>query len=152
MYNPEGLKIVTGDKKELRQKAKEVENIKSQEIQTLIKQMLQTLKINNGIGLAAPQINQCLRLFVIELDYEQYVIINPKIKNLSKDCILMEEGCLSFPNIFKPVNRSKKITIKYLNEEGKKKKLKAKGLLARAIQHEYDHLEGIVFLDRVKDK
>lgn len=150
MAYPEILDIIPGTNKSLRLRASEIADPMDPEIASLVQDMLKTLRENNGVGLAAPQIGKPLRLFVIEIDYVTYIFINPVIKNSSKDKIEMEEGCLSFPGLFKPVERSKKVTVAYFNEEGKKKRLKAKGLLARAIQHEYDHLEGILFIDRCK--
>ncbi|MBD3238212.1 MAG: peptide deformylase [Candidatus Moranbacteria bacterium] len=150
MYNFEGARIITGDDPRLKQKCKKISNPKAENIVKLIKEMKKTMKINNGIGLAAPQIGQPVRLFIVQVNYNQYVIINPIIKKLSQNKTQMEEGCLSFPGIFRTIERSQKIEIKYINQQGQSKKLKASGLLARAIQHEYDHLEGVIFLDRGK--
>ncbi|MBD3244868.1 MAG: peptide deformylase [Candidatus Moranbacteria bacterium] len=148
MYNPDGLKIITKNDPTLRQKSKKISDVGDPKIQDTIKNMIKTLKLNNGIGLAAPQIGKLIRLFVIELDYKLYVIINPEIKHISKDRIAMEEGCLSFPGIFYQIIRNKKITIKYIDQFGQKQTLKAKGILARAIQHEIDHLDGVLFIDK----
>ncbi|MBD3300658.1 MAG: peptide deformylase [Candidatus Moranbacteria bacterium] len=150
MDNNDDLKIIIGENNNLRAQSRPVENFKDPNLKTLIKQMQKTLANKNGIGLAAPQVGKPLQLFIIEIDYDKYVMINPKIKHLSKDKISMEEGCLSFPNIYKNIKRSKKVTIHYFDENGEQKKIKAKGLLARAIQHEYDHLQGVIFLDRIK--
>ena len=152
MFNSDNLKILPGTEPLLRQKSLPVEDPTDPKLHVFIQKMLNTVRDNNGAGLAAPQVGKLIRVFVLEIDYVQYVMINPVIKNSSKDMISMEEGCLSFPGIFKPVTRSKKVTVAYFDHEGKKQKLKAKGLLARAIQHEYDHLEGILFLDRCKKK
>ncbi len=150
MFHPDTLKIILGDNPLLRKKSQKVEDFKSPEISTLIKQMVKTMRLNNGAGLSAIQVGVTLRLFVIEVDYSLYVMMNPVIKSLSKDKAVMEEGCLSFPGVFRPIERSKKTTVDYYDQSGAKNKLKAKGILARAIQHEYDHLEGILFLDRYK--
>jgi peptide deformylase len=151
MFNTEGLKIIPGTDPLLRNKSQPILRPESPETKALVKQMAKTLHLNNGIGLAAPQVGYFFRLFIIELDYQLYVFINPEIKNLSRDKESMEEGCLSFPGMFRQVERSKKVTIKYQDETGKKQRLKAKGLLARAIQHEFDHLEGILLPDRCQN-
>ncbi len=110
--------------------------------------MVKIMKANEGIGLAAPQAGQSLRIIVIEYSEGALALINPKItrKSFKKD--IMEEGCLSLPDIRKDVKRSIKITIKALNLKGEPVKLKAEGLLARIIQHEIDHLNGILIIDK----
>lgn len=150
MFNSDNLKIIPGTNPELKKKSEAVTDFKDPELQKFIQQMIKTLHSNNGAGLAAIQVGIPLRIFIAELDYNLLVAINPKLKNISKDRVSMEEGCLSFPGIFKQIERSKKITLQYFDENGEKKKIKAKGLLARIIQHEYDHLEGILFTERCK--
>jgi len=152
MFNSDNLKILPGTDPILRKKSLPVEDPADSALHVLIQKMINTVRANNGAGLAAPQIGKLIRVFVLEIDYILYVMINPVIKNASKDTIAMEEGCLSFPGVFKPITRSKKVTVAYFDQDGKKQKLKAKGLLARAVQHEYDHLEGILFIDRCKKK
>lgn len=152
MFNSDSLKILPGTDPALRQKSLPVEDPADGNLHIFIQKMINTLRANNGAGLAAPQVGKMIRVFVLEIDYVLYVMINPVIKNASRDTISMEEGCLSFPGVFQQVTRSKKVTVAYFDQEGKKQRLKAKGLLARAIQHEYDHLEGILFLDRCKKK
>ncbi|MEA3273548.1 MAG: peptide deformylase [Patescibacteria group bacterium] len=147
MFNSDSLKIILGTNPLLRKKSKEVADPAGPKTATLIKQMVKTMRLNNGVGLSAIQIGEPLRIFIVEVDYSLHIIINPMIKNISKDTVKMEEGCLSFPGIFRPIERGKKATVVYYDQKGKKQKLKAKGMLARAIQHEYDHLEGILFLD-----
>ena len=117
--------------------------------------MRQDMIANNGIGLAANQVGQDLAIFVIDknLADENQVpdaYINPEITEFSKDTDEMEEGCLSIPEYFVPIKRSKKIKFKALDENGNKIKLKVRGLLARVLQHETDHLNGVVIKDRVK--
>lgn len=109
----------------------------------------------DGIGLAANQVGKDLRLFVIhktlaEKDKVPDVFVNPEITEYSKDCDELEEGCLSIPGYFSPIPRSKKIKIKALNEKGEKIRFKAKGVLARVLQHETDHLNGLLIKDRIK--
>jgi len=133
----------------LRQKAKEVKEI-SPQIKGLISDMIETLKANQGIGLAAPQIGQLLHVIVAkpESDKEALVLINPQIKKTSRKKEIIEEGCLSLPNISAPVERPIKITVQGLDADGQSVKIKAKGLLARIIQHEIDHLSGILIVDK----
>jgi peptide deformylase len=113
--------------------------------------MAQTLRSNNGLGLAAPQVGKNLRLCLIEIENELLVLINPEIKSVSKESTSMEEGCLSFPGKFLPIERSKRIKVKAMDTNGKKQLIRAKGLLARAIQHEVDHLNGVLIVDRAEE-
>lgn len=132
----------------LRRKAEKIKDPKSPEIQELIFEMLRTMEENDGIGLAAPQIGKSIRLCIVKKDGKTHVLINPKIKSKSWSKEIAEEGCLSFPGKFIPVKRSKKIKVKALDKKGEEITLKADGLLARAFQHEIDHLDGILFIDR----
>jgi len=125
-----------------------VKDVCKPSVQKLIADMLETMEKNNGVGLAAPQIGKSLRLCVIRLDDKTYVLANPKItyKSWLKD--ICEEGCLSFPGKFIPIQRHKKVRVKALDEKGEEFTLKAEGLLARALQHEIDHLDGKVFIEK----
>jgi peptide deformylase len=106
---------------------------------------------NNGVGLSACQVGKDIRLFVINDNYShKCVFINPEIIKLSKKTELIEEGCLSLPNIFIQVKRALSLKIKAIDENGKSFKIKAKDMLARAIQHEFDHLNGILICDNAK--
>lgn len=142
------LQIEKGaNNKILREKSPAVEKTDSR-ILDLIKDMLETMERNNGAGLAAPQVGQNLRIFVIDKDLtKKQVFINPKIIKRSKKAETCEEGCLSFPGMFIKIPRAKSLKIKALDENGKEFKLKAKGLCARAIQHELEHLDGILLVD-----
>jgi peptide deformylase len=135
----------------LRKKAKQVKEITAS-IKQLALDMTETMEVKDGIGLAAPQVGQLLRIIVVkpEPNQETFILINPEIKKISRKKDVMEEGCLSLPNIVVPVERAIKITVQAFNLNGKKIKIKAKGLLARAIQHEVDHLEGILIVDKAK--
>ncbi len=151
------MNLETGkDNKILRTLAEPVERI-TPEIRELIRKMKKIMKTNNGVGLAAPQIGVQKQIFVAELLYEGeengifYAVINPKITNISKEKERLEEGCLSLPKLYGEVERPKKIQVEYLNEMGKKKRLRASGLLARIFQHEIDHLNGDLFIDKVKE-
>jgi len=134
----------------LRQKARKItkEEISSPEIQELVFEMLQTMKEHDGVGLAAPQVGKSLRLCTIKIEGGTYVLINPKIKSKSWSKEIAEEGCLSFPGKFIPIKRSKRVKVEALDKEGRETSLKAEGLLARAFQHEIDHLDGILYIDR----
>lgn len=143
--------IITGAKTEiLHKKAQKVKDPKSPEIQTLIADMFESMYAADGIGLAAPQINKSIQLCVIELDKKRMVFINPSITSLSKEKVLFEEGCLSLPEQFFFIERSEKVTVRYQNEKGEDMKMKASGILAIALQHEIDHLEGTLIVDRFK--
>lgn len=144
------LKIVQEGDAVLRKKAEPVKDPKSPEIQKLIADMILTMKAANGIGLAAPQVGRPLRLFTINVEDKISVFINPEIKDMSTEKIPFEEGCLSVQKIWGPVIRPKKLSIKALDENGKPVKIRAKGLLARVIQHEMDHLNGALFIDKAE--
>lgn len=146
------LTVITGDAPELRQKSKLVENVENPDIQELILDMELTMYKKDGAGLAAPQVGRLLRIIAVADGRQQYVIINPIIVRSSKAVVSMEEGCLSLPGIFGYVERPEKVTVAGLNSAGKPIKIKAAGLLARVLQHEIDHLEGVLFIDKVKKK
>ena len=133
----------------LKKNAREVENI-DERIQILIDDMIETMHHLNGVGLAAQQVGVLKRVVVIDLydDNGPIVFINPVIKKEKgeQEC---EEGCLSFPNQFAKIIRPKEVEVEALDREGKKFKLKANGLLAQAICHEVDHLNGIVFVTKI---
>ena len=133
----------------LRKKSREVEII-DDKIQTLIDDMIETMYKYNGVGLSAVQVGVLKRVVVIDIEDGEgaRVFINPKIIS-TKGEHEVEEGCLSFPNEYAKVVRPKELTVEALDREGKKFKLKAKDLLAQAVAHEIDHLDGIVFIDRM---
>jgi peptide deformylase len=118
--------------------------------------MLQTMYSSDGIGLAAPQVGINKQLIVIdsepnEPDNPPLVLINPKIIGYSSELCNGEEGCLSIPGVYMEVTRPETIDVSFKDENGRPSKLKASGLLARVIQHEMDHLNGIMFVDRVEN-
>jgi|SRR3989344_2013011 len=123
------------------------------EVRNLIKEMKETLAASeNGIGLAAPQVGKNLRLFVISEEMAkagQAVFINPVITQISRPEKVLEEGCLSLPETWRELARPEKVTVKAMDENGDKFKLRAKGLLARLISHEVDHLDGVLFVDHL---
>jgi peptide deformylase len=143
--------IVTGkNAKALRSKAKRVEIIDAG-ITELVKKMRKIMKEAEGIGLAAPQIGIPLQVFVAEVNKKFYALINPEIIKASDELDKIEEGCLSLPGIYGPVERPAKITIAATDISGRKIKIKAWGLLARVFQHEMDHLNGMMIIDKAKD-
>lgn len=133
----------------LRKKSRAVEKV-DEKIKELVQDMLETMYKNNGVGLAAPQVGILKRVVVIDL-YDNngpIVLINPEIIK-EKGEQEVEEGCLSFPNQFAKIIRPAEVTVKALDADGKEIKIKAKELLAQAISHEVDHLEGILFVDKI---
>ena len=145
------IEILIGqNNKTLKQKSLPVKHIDAS-VRNLIGQMKKAMEQNNGVGLAAIQIGEPIRIIVCEIDNKSYTFINPEIIKFSPETSIAEEGCLSLPNIYGEVERSEKITLKAVNFEGKRIKTKAYGLLARVIQHETDHLDGILFIDKAKN-
>ncbi|WMJ76050.1 MULTISPECIES: peptide deformylase [unclassified Sedimentibacter] len=133
----------------LRKKSKEIGAVDDR-IKTLLDDMLETMYENDGVGLAAPQVGILKRAVVIDVDDGNvYKMINPKIIKKSGEQ-LGQEGCLSVPEKKGNVNRPMNVTVEYTDDSGKPVTLKAEGILARAICHEVDHLDGILFIDRVK--
>ena len=135
----------------------ELKDIKNGSFKKLVLDMKKSMTENEGIGLAANQINKDLSIFVIDekLAAENNVpdvFFNPEITEYSRNKDEMEEGCLSIPGYGANVKRSKKIKIKAIDENGKKIKLKARGFLARVLQHETDHLNGKTIKDRANEK
>ena len=144
------LPIITYPDSILTKKTEEVADFNDPEIRRLALDMLETLDAVNGLGLAAPQIGRSLRICVIKYDGKSYVLINPKFKSKSLRKDILEEGCLSFPGMFFPVKRHKKAKVEAIDQHGKKITIQAEGMLARALQHEIDHLDGVLFISRNK--
>ena len=143
--------ILTEPNNILRQVSKKVEKVGDNERQ-LMRDMLDTMYAANGIGLAAIQIGIPKRIIVIDISKDNenkkpMYFVNPIIKNKDTSKATYEEGCLSVPNQFAEIDRPSKCEVEYLDYNGEKKILKAEGLLATCIQHEMDHLEGILFID-----
>ena len=143
--------ILTEPNKILRQVSLPVEKIGKEE-QVLMDDMLETMYMAKGIGLAAIQVGVPKRIIVMDIgnrdkEKEPMYFVNPIIKNKNSEHSTYEEGCLSVPNQFAEVDRPSTCEIEFLDYDGNKKILKASGLLATCIQHEMDHLEGILFID-----
>tara|TARA_B100000965_G_scaffold326714_1_gene289317 strand:+ start:10724 stop:11251 length:528 start_codon:yes stop_codon:yes gene_type:complete len=144
--------IITEPNKILRQVSKPVEQVGKEE-QNLMDDMLDTMYSAKGIGLAAIQIGVPKRIIVLDISDKEkkenkpMYFVNPVVKNKNSDLSTYEEGCLSVPNQFAEIDRPSNCEVEYLDYNGEKKLLKAEGLLSTCIQHEMDHLEGILFID-----
>jgi peptide deformylase len=139
----------------LRQPAKRVAKI-DPEIRQLVREMLQSMYSADGIGLAAPQVAVQKQLIVIDCEPDNpanppLVLINPTIKKLSSDICVAQEGCLSIPGIYLDVKRPQMVEVAFKDEYGRPRTLQATELLSRCIQHEIDHLNGVLFVDRVEN-
>lgn len=158
------LTIQTGSNNPiLRVKSKKLNQLDN-DLLILISEMQQAVKAQKGLGLAAPQVGKNIRLFVLNITHDHLkefnniggeikisdVFINPEITLFSKEEIVMEEGCLSLPNFFGYVKRPKQIEVVYRDKNFKKQKNNFDGLMARVIQHEVDHLDGILFIDKIQ--
>lgn len=149
---PKILPIIHHPNPILRQRAKEVDLkvLTEKNFQDLAQDMIATMWQSDGVGLAAPQIGQSLRLIIVASGKQAVSLINPVIMYKSFRKEIMEEGCLSVPGLFGPVKRPKTIRYRAYTVDGKKVSFKAEGLTARIIQHELDHLNGVLFIDRAK--
>jgi peptide deformylase len=147
--------IITLPEPVLRRKARKVTDFGA-DLQTLIDDMVETMRQAPGVGLAAPQVNAALRLIVVEYGDEEneevppklYTIVNPEITRFSPETEVATEACLSIPGFLGNVERSLEITVKGFNRRGQPMRVKADGWLARIFQHEIDHLDGVLYIDR----
>jgi peptide deformylase len=164
------LKVLRYGHPALRQKGARIETV-TLEIKKLIADMFETMYAHKGVGLAAQQVGSALQLTVIDvrgvtdrpstleldgkaadvLDFMPLVLINPEVKPVGEP-VAGPEGCLSFPEIFADITRPETVDVTALNEKGKPFQFRCSGLLARAVQHETDHLQGILFIDRMEKK
>ncbi len=151
---PNSLHIRLYGDKTLREVAKPVTEF-TVEVKNFITDLTLTMYEKDGVGLAAPQVGKSLRIFVVDPFWfneegkkNPLVLVNPEFKEFEGE-VESDEGCLSLPNIFEPVQRAKSVVIEALNEKGKKVSYEADGLFARALQHENDHLDGILFVDKI---
>ena len=152
------LKIVKTPTKSLNQRSKEIDflGFDKKKLKKLIKDMTETMYDDDGIGLAAPQIHQNIRLCVIGKEADESLekdiaLINPTWEKTSRKTKWEVEGCLSVPNTFGKVKRYKNIKVNAIDEKGKELSFEADDYLARVVQHEVDHLDGILFVDKAKD-
>ncbi|MCL2804659.1 MAG: peptide deformylase [Treponema sp.] len=145
------MKIITLGDEMLRKKAEKIDKI-DDEIVSLSRKMLEILKSDKGVGLAGPQIGIMKRIFVVHIeDDEERVFINPSLLETSLKTVKFEEGCLSIPGVYTDVVRAESIKLQAWNEKGRPFTIEANGLLARVMLHEYDHLEGVLFLDHLTE-
>lgn len=150
--------IITSENSILRRKAKKAAKI-TPELRELADDMVETMRKAPGVGLAAPQVAQSVRLFVAEIEESEehpgsgklYVVFNPEYVWKSEELVDGTEGCLSVPGYAGEVTRHHKVVIKGLDRQGKRVRIEAEQFLARVFQHEMDHLDGVLFTDRISD-
>lgn len=152
------LPIINHPNEILRKKSTKINlaDVVKVEFKKFIAEMTETMFKKDGAGLASPQVGKNIRLIVLNNNDQALIMINPQITKKSWAKEVDQEGCLSVLNkkgeiYYLPVSRNKKVNCIYFDENGKKQKIEAEGLLARAIQHEIDHLDGILFIDRAED-
>ena len=149
--------IVTIPDPILYRKARKVTDF-GKELQTLVDDMVETMRVAPGVGLAAPQVDVPLRVFVVEFGDEEdesvplklFTFVNPEITRFSKEQVYGTEGCLSIPDFVGDVDRSVSVVVKGMNRRGQPMRIKSSGWLARIFQHEVDHLNGVLFIDRTE--
>ncbi len=156
--------IITPSNPVLRKKGRKITNFEDKSLQTLIDDMIETMLDAPGVGLAAPQVAESLRLIIVQLPDDEesvdeygddagvlHVVANPEIVRASNDMVEGVEACLSIPGYFGKVDRHVNITIKGQDRHGKDIRIKAKNWLARVFQHEIDHLDGVLFIDKATE-
>ena len=149
--------IVTIPDPILYRKARKVTDF-GEELQTLVDDMVETMRVAPGVGLAAPQVDVPLRVIVVEFGDEEdesvplklFTFVNPEITRFSKEQVTGTEGCLSIPDFVGDVDRSVSVVVKGMNRRGQPMRIKSSGWLARIFQHEVDHLNGVLFIDRTE--
>ena len=140
--------IMIHPNEKLNRKARSVDLI-TDEIIVLLDNLYETMVANDGIGIAAPQVGKNLRIAIIEVDEgDKFELINPEIIEAKGESIDVE-GCLSIPHVYGTVNRADEVTVRYYDREGEEMEVTAFGYLARAFQHEIDHLDGILFIEKM---
>jgi len=145
--------IITAPDPRLKKKSKPVASVDA-DVRQLMDDMLETMYAAPGIGLAAPQVGELKRVIVLDIDREDVktgplFMANPEVVEASDEDATYEEGCLSLPEHYADVVRPAKVTVRYLDRDGKKQEMACEGLLATCIQHEIDHLDGILFVDHI---
>ena len=149
--------IVTIPDQILHRKARKVTDF-GKELQTLVDDMVETMRVAPGVGLAAPQVDVPLRVIVVEFGDEEdesvplklFTFVNPEITRFSKEQVTGTEGCLSIPDFVGDVDRSVSVVVKGMNRRGQPMRIKSSEWLARIFQHEVDHLNGVLFIDRTE--
>ncbi|OFX04024.1 MAG: peptide deformylase [Alphaproteobacteria bacterium RIFCSPHIGHO2_12_FULL_66_14] len=147
------LPILTAPDPRLKKKSLPVEAVDAG-VRQLMDDMLETMYAAPGIGLAAPQVAALRRVIVLDIDREEtktgpLFMANPEVVEVSDDDVVYEEGCLSVPEHYSDVARPARVRVRYLDRDGKKQELACEGLLATCVQHEIDHLDGILFIDHI---
>lgn len=134
----------------MRRECEEIKEI-TPEIKKLAEDMMETMVKHEpeGVGLSAPQVGELKRIIAVQTEQGPAVFINPKIIKKTRETEVMEEGCLSFPGIWLKIKRARGVEVAALDKDGKKIRIKAERILARILQHEIDHLDGILFIDRI---
>ncbi len=149
----ERLPILIAPNPVLKARARVVQDSDGDVVRAIVPRMLAAMYDAPGIGLAAPQVGLSLRLFVVDIQKEgarePMVLVNPEIMGLSKEMALREEGCLSLPGQYADVSRPAQVRVRYLDQAGVRQEIAADGLLATCLQHELDHLDGILFVDHL---
>ncbi|MBI5655233.1 peptide deformylase [Candidatus Uhrbacteria bacterium] len=152
---PKILDVVTIPAKSLRQRSQEVEvtQIGTPDFQGFLDDLIATMEVqHNAAGLAAPQVGRNIRVFVVNENTGPKVYINPEIEVMSETVVESEEGCFSVPGVWGMVPRAKKVRLKSLDRHGRRLETAAKGFQAIVFQHEFDHLEGVLFIDKMTHK
>ena len=142
------LKILKYPNPLLRKKCREINEI-TPEIKRLALDMIETMNESKGVGLAAPQVGELKRLIIIQTGDNPLILVNPKILNKTKETETAEEGCLCLPDLFLNIKRAKGAEVEALNENGEVVRINDAGMAARILQHEIDHLDGILFIDKI---
>ena len=146
------MRILTLEDESLRQKALPVKNIGPEYVR-IAEELFNALHTGKGVGLAGPQVGLQERIFAVHVEGDvPRIFINPSIIQTSRETLKYEEGCLSVPGIFTNVIRPRAVKVQAWNENGRPFTLEAQGILARVILHEYDHLDGILFIDRIPEQ
>ncbi len=147
------ISIVIAPNQILKARARPVQDKDADVVRDLIPRMYAAMYAAPGIGLAAPQVAESLRLIIIDLKandkFEPVTLINPEIVAVTEELATREEGCLSLPNMYADVTRPAKVKVRYLDEFGAKKEIEGEGLMSACLQHEIDHLDGILFVDHL---
>ncbi len=148
---------IEGKDPEVRQPSRAVttEELHTSAFQQFCNDLVSQMEESQGMGIAAPQVGNCIRVFVVNGEYldepsDHLVCINPRLTLFSKKTSVLDQGCLSVPGMYGPVRRPAKVRMKALSRDGKRIDIMAKGILAQILQHEYDHLDGVLFIDKAE--